>query len=63
MQVVLRKNVKVNDLKFSKGDKGWLRCIEFGEDRTDIYLIDINNRSMVPIPKEAVDFISDKKND
>lgn len=55
MRVLLRKNVKVDDIHLNKGDEGWVRGFRFGGDH-DKCVVDVGDYKMLLVDKAALDF-------
>ena len=55
MKVILRKNLKVDNLELNKGEEGWVRGFRFGGDH-DKCVVDVGDHKMLLIDKAALDF-------
>lgn len=57
MEIVLKKSLKINDVKLDKGTKGFVRSCEINSKTGDTYLVDFGEHTFVPVEAGMVDLV------
>ena len=62
MMVVLKKTLKIGDIKLDKGTTGVVRAHEINSVKGDSYLVDFGEHTFVPVEVGMVDLVKSNEN-
>ena len=56
MIVTIKKNITVEKIRLEKGDEGWVQAIQLNTPDGDLYLLQIQGHSYVPVSLSYIEF-------